>query len=153
VINDNVQHTTNEATKAALPCHQVFNNKDKDVQDQLDIQRADNTVQHRSNIVVDAQALEDDDNVHGPTSDAMKEGNEDEPDKREGQHADDPVDESSNAARNAPITDDQRDGTSNIVSTARCFCGLPAFTIMYLNSFFNFIPFIITHANYCSCIY
>jgi hypothetical protein len=108
VIDDNAQHTTNEATEVPMPCDQVFNKKDPDVQDQSVTQHADDTMQQRSNTVVDAQAREDDDNVHGPTSDAMHKRNQDEHDKPEGQHADDPVDETPNEVRNAPITDDQR---------------------------------------------
>jgi hypothetical protein len=102
VIDDNAQHTTIEATEAPLTCDHVCNNKDQDSQDQSVTQRADNTVQQRSNAVVDAQAREDDDNVHGPTSDAIHKRNQD------GQHVDDPVDETPNIVRNAPSTNDQR---------------------------------------------
>jgi hypothetical protein len=59
-------------------------------------------VQQTSNAVVDAQAQVVDDNMHGTTSATMKNRNQDEHDEPDGQHADDPMDETSNTARNAP---------------------------------------------------
>jgi hypothetical protein len=49
VVDDNAQQTTNAATEAPLPYDQVFNNRNQDVHDQSDEQRADDTVQQTSN--------------------------------------------------------------------------------------------------------
>jgi hypothetical protein len=93
--------TTNAATEAPLPCDQVINDRNQDVQDQSDTQRANDSVQQTINPVVDAQAWEPDDNVQGTTSPAMDDTlhrdedlnkrNLDEQDETDPQHADAPM--------------------------------------------------------------
>jgi hypothetical protein len=81
-------------------------------------QMRNDTMQQTSNAVVDAQAWEAVDNVQGTTSTAMEDTlhcdqdlnnrNQDEHDETDAQHADDPMDETINAARNASRPDDHR---------------------------------------------